>query len=168
MLIITSLAHAHAAVQQFTPMRVISLLSQNDEMPTFADVVPAHHLRLRMESGACQREESTRAKERAEQIVDFINQWDCDGNLVVHCEYGVSRSTATAFISQCLLNTDASEHDLLQSLRKHAPYADPCLTIISYADDILHRDGRMVDALLDLPPPVSCVAAPIICLPTPA
>jgi len=168
MLVVTSLAHAHAAVKQFAPARVISLLSEDKEMPTFDEVAEDSHLKLRLEGEACQRVESETAKERARDIIEFLNKWNCDGNLVVHCEYGVSRSTATAFVSLCVLNKDASEEELLLALRKLAPHADPCPSIVSYADDLLHRNGRMVDALLDFPPPVPCSAAPIICLPTPA
>lgn len=168
MLIIASLASAHTAYDRYGPARVISLMTNYDDMPSFPGLDADNHLKLVIAPKNCDLSATDGAKGRAKIILDFLKSWDREGNILVHCELGVSRSTATGFLSLCLLNPDASEEELLAELRGVAPHADPCPALVSCADDLLSRDGRMLDALLDLPPPISSPSDPIICLPTSA
>ena len=128
-------------------------------------VADDHHLKLFLEPQSQQLSCPDGARKRAKEIIDFLNAWDKEGNILVHCEQGVSRSTAAGFVSLCWLNPDVPEEEILSILRQHAPHADPCLAIVSCADELLGRDGRMLDALLDLPPPSARPSDPIICLP---
>ena len=167
MLIISSLASAHAAFDRYGPARVISLMTNESDMPSFPELEADNHLKLVVAPKNCDLSAKDGAMGRAKEILEFLNAWDREGNILVHCELGVSRSTATGFVSLCLLNPDASEEELLTELRGAAPHADPCPAIVSCADDLLDRDGRMLDALLDLPPPSPSPSDSIICLPTP-
>jgi predicted protein tyrosine phosphatase len=39
------------------------------------------------------------------------------------------------------------EHDVAQRLRENAPHAQPNPRIVAFADALLDRDGRMLDAI---------------------
>jgi predicted protein tyrosine phosphatase len=161
MLIVSSLAGAKEAFERRHPARVISLLSEDEAPPTFDGLDPKRHLSLYVDTESCCATIAKAGRERARAIVDFVRDWDGGGDILVHCNRGVSRSTAAAFVILCMREPQASEAALLARLRKAAPHADPCPMIVNAADEILGRDGRMVDALDDLSPPCAAISAPL-------
>ena len=165
MLIVSSLDGAQDAFAAHTPARVISLLSQDETAPHFDGLTPANHLHLYVERDACAETINKAAKGRAEEILSFLDQWDGAGDILIHCNRGVSRSMAAAYIIQCAKDPGADEEALATALRKAAPHADPCPLIVAHADEILDRDGRMLDAIQDITPPCADIAAPVVTLP---
>ena len=67
--------------------------------------------------------------------------------MLIHCWAGISRSTAAAYTALCMLRPDSDEEALARELRAASPSATPNRLIVSLADDILGRDGRMVKAI---------------------
>jgi predicted protein tyrosine phosphatase len=65
----------------------------------------------------------------------------------VHCYAGISRSTAAAFVAACALSPARTELQIAQELRQRSHTASPNRRIVSIADDLLGRNGRMVDAV---------------------
>lgn len=86
-------------------------------------------------------------REHVEKIVAFVENWDRSGILLIHCWAGISRSTASAFTAMCLLNPKEDERGLARELRSRSPFASPNLLMVSLADDVLGRGGRMVEAI---------------------
>ncbi|MBV8568840.1 MAG: tyrosine phosphatase family protein [Methylobacteriaceae bacterium] len=89
-------------------------------------------------------------------LVAFAGTWDRKAPMLVHCFAGVSRSTAAAFISACVLVPEASEHDLARRLRQASHTATPNRRLVALADDHLGRRGRMVDAIAAIGTGASC------------
>lgn len=81
------------------------------------------------------------------QFIAFGRRWDRKAPLLIHCYAGVSRSTASAYITAIALNPELDETRLAQTLRRNAPSATPNALLIALADDLLVRKGRMVDAI---------------------
>ncbi len=81
------------------------------------------------------------------QFIEFARRWDRKAPLLIHCYAGISRSTAGAYITALALNPDLDEVKLAQTLRRNAPSATPNALLIALADDLLGRNGRMVDAI---------------------
>jgi predicted protein tyrosine phosphatase len=79
---------------------------------------------------------------------------------VVHCYAGVSRSTAAAYVTVCTLNPGRSEASIAQALRRASPTATPNIRIVALADDMLGRNGRMVDAIAAIGPGALAEARP--------
>lgn len=102
------------------------------------------------------------AEKRARALIDFVRNWDGQGDILVHCNRGVSRSPAAAFIIACAMAPDISEAAILAGIRRAAPHADPCPLIVDFADDLLGRKGRMFDAVQDLAPPCTALTAPTV------
>jgi len=65
----------------------------------------------------------------------------------MHCYMGSSRSTASAYASVCALNPDRHEASIAQALRRASPTATPNIRIVSLADKLLDRNGRMIAAV---------------------
>ncbi len=73
--------------------------------------------------------------------------WDRRAPLVVHCFAGISRSTASAYTAVCALSPQRGEHSIAQALRRASPTATPNIRIVSLADSLFGRDGRMIAAI---------------------
>ena len=86
-------------------------------------------------------------RDHVEKIIDFVEDWDQSGPLLIHCWAGISRSTASAFTAMCLLNPQEDEFELARELRTHSPVATPNRRMVGFADDLLGRRGRMVEAV---------------------
>lgn len=84
---------------------------------------------------------------RIKRILEFVSAWDRTQPLLVHCYAGISRSTATAFITACAQNPDADEEEIALALRGASPSASPNRRFIALADAELGRSGRMSRAI---------------------
>ncbi|MBN9060815.1 MAG: protein tyrosine phosphatase [Rhizobiales bacterium 65-9] len=84
-----------------------------------------------------------------ERLLAFIRVWGGDRSrpLVAHCWAGISRSTAAAFIGACLLRPETPEDEWAAQIRERSPTATPNARLVQLADDLLSRNGRMVDAI---------------------
>jgi predicted protein tyrosine phosphatase len=67
--------------------------------------------------------------------------------MVIHCFAGISRSTAAAFSVFCAARPDLDEAEIALRLRQRSPEATPNILIVTIADRILGRSGRMVRAV---------------------
>jgi len=83
----------------------------------------------------------------AEKLIGFFQSWDRQDPMLVHCWAGISRSTAAAYTALCMYRPGASEDKLAQELRAASPSATPNRLIVSLADQVLGREGRMVKAI---------------------
>ena len=92
------------------------------------------------------------AEEHVHELIDFVQRWDRRAPIAMHCYAGISRSTAGAFISACALNPDRDEAIIAQTIRDSSKTAAPNIMLVSHADRILGRNGRMIAAVEALGP----------------
>lgn len=69
------------------------------------------------------------------------------GHLLVHCQMGISRSTAAMLMLLTQAYPDESEDMLFARLRQIRAQAWPNSRMIGFADELLGRNGRLVAAL---------------------
>ena len=79
-------------------------------------------------------------------VLDFGRNTGHQRALLIHCWAGISRSSAAAFAMACDRNP-GFERDIAVELRRRSPSATPNRLMVRLADDLLERDGRMVDAI---------------------
>ena len=82
-----------------------------------------------------------------EKLIDFVTRWYRTAPIVVHCYAGISRSTAGAFITACALNPKRDETVIAKCIRDSSPTAIPNMRLVTLADKVLGRQGRMVKAV---------------------
>ena len=87
------------------------------------------------------------AAEHVDAILGFARRWPREAPLVVHCYAGISRSTASAYISACALAPEKDEAELAQALRASSAIATPNALLVALADEALGRQGRMIAAI---------------------
>ena len=79
-------------------------------------------------------------------VLDFGRGREDQRALLIHCWAGISRSSAAAFAIACGRNP-GFERDIAVELRRRSPSATPNRLMVRLADDLLQRNGRMVDAI---------------------
>jgi predicted protein tyrosine phosphatase len=70
-----------------------------------------------------------------------------DDHVLVHCHMGVSRSTAAAVTLLLQAHPEASDEAALAQILRIRPQAWPNARMIAFADGLLRRDGRLIEAL---------------------
>ncbi len=69
-----------------------------------------------------------------------------EGHLLIHCHMGISRSTAAMTMLLAQAHPDEDEIALVDRIWDIRPIAWPNLRMITFADEILERDGRLITA----------------------
>lgn len=69
------------------------------------------------------------------------------GRVLVHCAAGISRSSAAAVILQTAILGPGSEEAVVRRVLEQRPIARPNRRMIAFADTLLGRDGKLVEAV---------------------
>lgn len=147
MIIVSPLCHVQRLVTEHGVSHVLGCLGPESPHPELGLAIE-RHLRLTFHDILGELDGfQAPMREHVEKIVDFVDGWDQSGKLLIHCFAGISRSTASAFTAMCMLNPQEDESSLAQELRSHSPVASPNSRMVMFADEILGRKGRMVEAV---------------------
>jgi predicted protein tyrosine phosphatase len=127
---------------------LVTLINGETLIDTPPSIGPDCHLKLAMNDICTPQPGLVVPSERhVSDLIKFALDWDRKAPLLIHCWAGISRSTAAAFISLCALNPNGDERVLAQALRQASPTAYPNRLLVALADDVLSRQGRMMDAV---------------------
>jgi predicted protein tyrosine phosphatase len=86
-------------------------------------------------------------EEDVRRIIQLAEQLRSEtGTLLIHCEAGVSRSTATALIMYACWLGRGREDEAMQRLMAQRPFAIPNRRMVALADRYLALDGRLLRA----------------------
>jgi predicted protein tyrosine phosphatase len=146
-LIVCPVLHVQDCVELYRPSHVLGLLAPGaDDVPL--PLSDAHRLELRFNDIA-EKRDGLVAPEAAqiEALIRFSRGWDMSAPLLIYCFAGISRSTAAAFIIACQHCPSCLESDVAKLLRQVSPSATPNPLMVSLADALLERHGRMCDAI---------------------
>ena len=155
---VCALRHLPEMVERIGARHVVSAINGDIFPETPAGIAPEHHLKLDMHDIVEPAWGSTTpATEHVHSLIDFVQGWDQQAPLLIHCFAGLSRSTAAAFITLCALNPDAMEHAIAQALRQSSDTAVPNRLFVRLADAALQRDGRMLAAVEAMVPHKSAI-----------
>jgi predicted protein tyrosine phosphatase len=148
MIHVCSLARLHGTVKETGALHIVSLLKHTDRVQRPAHILETNHLVLGMDDITVPLDGFViPSEDQVEKLLAFVRSWDRAKPLVVHCYAGISRSTAGAYVAACALNAQRSEHAIAQALRRVSATATPNARIVSIADRLLGREGRMVAAI---------------------
>ena len=146
-IIVCPLSSAPRIARDRNPSHVVSLLDPGTSFPTL-DGFDERHLRLPVHDIETEAEGFHAVDgARMKTILDFVSGWGRDDPILIHCYAGISRSTATAYITACAHNPDADEEQIALALRSASPTASPNRLFVALADAELGRGGRMSRAI---------------------
>ena len=128
-----------------------SLILQFDdtEAPSRTDPIHAARIRLRQREAAEMGLRLTPpAVEHASSIIDFARSIRrLDGILLCECLGGVSRSAAAALLSLATWTGPGQEQYCVERVLSVRPCAVPHADLVKFGDELLCRDGRLLEAL---------------------
>ena len=150
-IIVCPLSLVPAQVEAHQPSHLITLLDPDHVIDTPPPLTPDRHLRIGVNDISDPTDGLLLAdEEMVQRILDFGATWDESAPIIVHCWAGISRSTATAYILACERNPEVDERDIALALRRASPNAVPNRRLVAIADDLLGREGRMIDAIASI------------------
>ena len=81
------------------------------------------------------------------RIVNLAEQLRSEsGTLLIHCEAGISRSTATALIIYAYWLGHGREDEAMERVIAQRPFSSPNRRMVALADKLLALDGRLLQA----------------------
>lgn len=150
-ILVSCLSRVPSIAKARRPNRLVSLLDPGSAFPRNHGV--ADHLELAMHDINDDHPGwNAPAHQQIENLLTFVEAWDKNAPILIHCYAGISRSTATAFLTACVHNPRIDEEAIALALRKASPSAWPNPRIIALADAHLGRDGRMTRAIQAIGP----------------
>ena len=153
MIHVCSLARLHDTVDETGARHIVTLLRLTDRVERPRQIAPENHLVLSVDDISMPIDGYTLpGEEHVVRLIDFVGAWDRQAPMVVHCYAGISRSTAGAFVAACALNPSRDEREIAWAIRRASRTAQPNARIVSIADHLLKRDGRMVRAIETIGP----------------
>jgi predicted protein tyrosine phosphatase len=153
MIHVCSLAALPATVEATGARHILTVMGNVSKVTRPASVLEANHLLISMDDITEPAEGFVVPSEtHITQALTFIRGWDRAAPMVIHCYAGISRSTASAFMAACALNPHRDESAIAQQIRAASPCAFPNRLIVTLADRVLGREGRMVRALDEMGP----------------
>lgn len=147
MIHVCSLARLHATVAGTGSRHIVTLMKDIALVERPHTVDAQNHLHIKVDDITCPIDGYTHpCEQHVEALMSFAKRWDRTAPLVVHCYAGISRSTAGAYAVACALST-RDEMQIARDIRRASPTAMPNPLIVSLADRLLGRQGRMVAAI---------------------
>jgi predicted protein tyrosine phosphatase len=148
MIHVCSLSRLHETVHETRAQHIVTLLKHSDRVERPLHIDEANHLVLGMDDISTPMDGYVLpCEEHVERLITFVRSWTRTSPLVVHCYAGISRSTAGAYVAACALNSARCELAIARALRNASPTASPNMRIVSLADRVLGREGRMIAAI---------------------
>jgi predicted protein tyrosine phosphatase len=142
------LSRLHATVEETRASHIVTLIGENTVVERPICISADRHLFITVSDIAEPAEGMILpGHSHVEQLLAFVRGWDRAAPMVIHCYAGISRSTAAAFIAACALSPQRAEDVIAWRLREASASATPNPRLISVADKLLCREGRMVNAV---------------------
>ena len=151
MLYVCPLSRLEETIALSRAEKVVSLLAAGTAFNRPSSIRERDHLLLSMHDiVAAQLDMVPPGRKHVESLLAFAHGWDRARPAVIHCYAGISRSTAAAYIIAAALAPERDEHEMAQALRAASPSATPNPRLIAVADELLGRNGRMVEAIVSI------------------
>jgi predicted protein tyrosine phosphatase len=148
MIHVCSLSRLHRTVDETGARHVVTLLRDLHLVTRPQSIDEDKHLLLGMDDIPEPADGMVApCEDHVQRLIAFTRGWDRATPLVVHCYAGISRSTAGAFVTACALNPGRPELQIANELRRCSNTASPNRRIVSIADHLLGRNGRMIGAI---------------------
>lgn len=123
---------------------LVSIGDSHDELPAGYDNV-CRKLRLLVADVVTELGATEEDIRRIIQLAESLRS--NTGTVLIHCEAGVSRSSAAALIMYACWFGPGREQEAMDRVRSQRPVAIPNRRMVELADRLLDRRGRLVEAL---------------------
>lgn len=137
---------------------VVSIGDPNTTKPDGYDELEIPKLRLEFHDITYDAQGYTEPKYKdVEKLIEFGNKlfksFKDKQYILVHCQAGVGRSTASAYVLRCIMMGVGKEMEAMKLLSEENKFLMPNHLIIDLADEVLGRKGKMSSAIRQTPLP---------------
>jgi len=147
-ILVTPLSGVTECIRIHAPSHLVTLLGPDYMIDTPNGIAGERHLRLAMNDITnAEAGELPPCEKHVHDLLAFTRSWDGRAPMLVHCWAGISRSMAATFTILCDRAGSGHELSVARKIRERAPHADPNRLFVEYADRVLGRSGRMVEAI---------------------
>lgn len=155
LILVTPLSALPDMLRAYRPSHLVTLLSPEFMISTPGGFPKERHLRLAL-NDICDPALGTAPpmEDHVSSLIEFARGWDAKQPMLVHCWAGISRSMAAAFSILCDRAWPGAEFRIAREIRARAPHAAPNRLLVRLADDILGREGKMLQAVEEMGPSV--------------
>src|SRR5262249_49512610 len=123
----------------------VSIGAPEDDLPLGFSNVPD---RLRLLFGDTETAEHGASEADIQCLIDLAKKLNgTRGQVLIHCEAGVSRAPAAALILYTCLLGPGSEQKAMDLVLRQRPFASPNRRMVALADKLLGRGGRLMRVL---------------------
>ena len=144
---VCSLNDVHDVIRLAQARHLVTCLGDGGLDSTPKDILSGRHLKLVMHDVEAELAGYTApSAAHVADLIAFVQSWDRDAPMLIHCFAGISRSTAAAFVALCALNPKTPEDLIARYLRRASPAATPNRRIVALGDAALGRGGKMLGA----------------------
>ena len=124
---------------------LISIGAPEDDLPAGYTNVTA---RMRLLFGDTETAEDGASESDIQCLIDLATELSgSEAEVLIHCEAGVSRSSAAALILYTCLLGQGSERKAMERVLRQRPIARPNRRMVEIADKLLGREGRLIGVL---------------------
>ena len=123
---------------------LVSIGDSDDDLPAGYDNV-AHKLRLLVADVVTELGATEEDVRQIIRLADGLRSGT--GRVLIHCEAGVSRSSAAALIMYACWLGPGHEREAMERVLAQRPVAIPNRRMVELADRLLGRGGRLVEVL---------------------
>ena len=124
---------------------LVSIGAPEDELPAGYSNV-SHKLRLLFGDTETAEHGATESDVRC--LIELAKElYGSAGKVLIHCEAGVSRSSAAGLILYTSLLGPGSEREAMERVLRQRPIAKPNRRMVEIADHLLGRGGRLIEVL---------------------
>lgn len=147
MIHVCGLAEVEEYAARLEPARLVSIVAPEEQPPTPAGLPAEAHLRISchdiVEPAPL---EILPDRRHVKQLIAFAGQWNPATPILIHCQAGISRSTAAALVTYAVHFPDTIRR-AARHLRRTGPHAYPNPLIAALGDELLGLEGRLVAAV---------------------
>ena len=148
MIHVCSLSRMPTVVETTGAEHVVTLIRDTTRVRRPKNILEENHLILSIDDIEDELEGMVApAETHVAELLTFVQRWNREKPIVVHCFAGISRSTAAAFITACAISPERDEAEIAQAIRTASVTAQPNPRIVNFGDKLLGRQGRMVEAV---------------------
>jgi len=152
MIYVCNILELEEHAEALRPERLVSIVSPDEQPPTPRGIAPEAHLRVACDDLAAPDPLEIAPDHRhVKQLIGFVREWNPPRPILIHCQAGISRSTAGALVTYAVHFPGSIERAAAQ-LRRSAPYARPNPLIVALGDELLALEGRLIAAVESMGP----------------